>query len=230
MTNAPAARAARGRRDLAVRPSRAPRRRTTARSRIGREPRGRGRHVDADRRRRREGDGGLHAVPRPRVRRSSCCARKRCAGSPTCSSRTRRSSSCKATCSLSAAASAARSRCTRSCLKTYPDYKKNDLVLYQLARAYEADGRLDESLATLDRLSSRNIRRRRTSTRRSFAAARRCSSRSAITTPSVAYDAVLKHGSTSQFYQQSLYKHGWSLFKQQQYEKSLGSFFALARP
>jgi len=37
-------------------------------------------------------------------------------------------------------------------LKSYPNYAKNDLVLYQLARAYEAEGRIDESLATLDRL------------------------------------------------------------------------------
>ena len=64
-----AARAARGRGDLAVRPSRAPKEGRPARSRIGREPHGRGRHVDADRGRRREGDGGLQAVPRPRVRR-----------------------------------------------------------------------------------------------------------------------------------------------------------------
>ena len=37
-------------------------------------------------------------------------------------------------------------------LESYPNYAKNDLVLYQLARAYEAEGRIDESLATLDRL------------------------------------------------------------------------------
>ena len=111
-------------------------------------------------------------------------------------------------------------------LKSYPDYKKNDLVLYQLARAYEADGRLDESLATLDRLlaeypqtqhaAEAQFRRGETL----FVAKR-------YHDAELAYDAVLKRGSSSQFYQQSLYKHGWSLFKQQQYEKSLGSFFAL---
>ena len=37
-------------------------------------------------------------------------------------------------------------------LQSYPNYPKNDLVLYQLARAYEAEGRIDESLATLDQL------------------------------------------------------------------------------
>ncbi len=99
-------------------------------------------------------------------------------------------------------------------------------MLYQLARAYEADGRIDESLATLDRLIAEypqtphadeaQFRRGETL----FVLKR-------YRDAELAYDAVLKHGSASQFYQQALYKHGWSLFKQQQYDKSLGSFFAL---
>ena len=111
-------------------------------------------------------------------------------------------------------------------LKSYPDYKKNDLVLYQLARAYEGAGRLDDSLATLDRLLAEypqtqhadeaQFRRGETLfVQRRYDEAER------------AYEAVLKQGPDSQFHQQSLYKHGWSLFKQQQYEASLGSFFAL---
>ena len=38
---------------------------------------------------------------------------------------------------------------------------------------------------------------------------------------------MLKRGSDSAFYEQALYKQGWSWFKQQQYEPSLGSFFTL---
>ena len=38
---------------------------------------------------------------------------------------------------------------------------------------------------------------------------------------------VLAKGEGSPFYEQSLYKHGWSLFKQQLYEDSLASFFRL---
>src|ERR1700683_2439913 len=37
-------------------------------------------------------------------------------------------------------------------LKAYPDYPRNDQVLYQLARAYETTGQPDLALATLDRI------------------------------------------------------------------------------
>jgi len=39
-----------------------------------------------------------------------------------------------------------------------------------------------------------------------------------------AYEAVIKAGPSSVFYNQSLYKHGWSLFKQGENERSLDSF------
>ena len=39
-----------------------------------------------------------------------------------------------------------------------------------------------------------------------------------------AYAAVIARGGTSAFYQQSLYKHGWSLFKQSLTLESLPSF------
>ena len=39
-----------------------------------------------------------------------------------------------------------------------------------------------------------------------------------------AYAAVIGRGGTSTFYQQSLYKHGWSLFKQSLTLESLPSF------
>ena len=40
-------------------------------------------------------------------------------------------------------------------LKAYPDYARNDQVLYQLARAYETTGQPDPALATLDRIVQR---------------------------------------------------------------------------
>jgi TolA-binding protein len=111
-------------------------------------------------------------------------------------------------------------------LKSYPDYKKNDLVLYQLARAYEAAGRLDESLATLDRLLAQYPQTQHADEAQ-FRRGETLFVQKRYRDAEQAYAAVLKHGSASQFYEQSLYKHGWSLFKQQQYEDSLGSFFAL---
>ena len=37
-------------------------------------------------------------------------------------------------------------------LEAYPDYRRNDTVLYQLARAYETGGRTDEALDILNEL------------------------------------------------------------------------------
>ena len=40
-------------------------------------------------------------------------------------------------------------------LEAYPDYRRNDTVLYQLARAYETGGQMDDSLRVLDELVSK---------------------------------------------------------------------------
>ena len=40
-------------------------------------------------------------------------------------------------------------------LETYPDYRRNDTVLYQLARAYEIGGRSDDALTVLNELVGR---------------------------------------------------------------------------
>jgi outer membrane protein assembly factor BamD (BamD/ComL family) len=108
-------------------------------------------------------------------------------------------------------------------LKAYPNYERNDAVLYQLARAYELDGQSDKALAALDRLVAEHPQSRYIDevqfrrgeilfAAKSYAAAQ------------VAYEAVVKIGAVSPFYNQSLYKHGWSLFKQGENERSLDAF------
>ena len=108
-------------------------------------------------------------------------------------------------------------------LKTYPKYERNDAVLYQLARAYELNAQPDKALASLDQLvakypASRYIdeaqfrRGEILFAPKSYAAAQ------------AAYEAVVKVGPSSPYYNQSLYKHGWSLFKQGENERSLESF------
>jgi TolA-binding protein len=111
-------------------------------------------------------------------------------------------------------------------LESYPGYEKNDLVLYQLARAHEAAGRIDDALATLDRLVAEypgtvhideaNFRRGEIL----FVEQRYGEAEDA-------YARVLAHGPDSAFYEQSLYKQGWAQFKQVRHEDSLEPFFAL---
>ncbi len=110
-------------------------------------------------------------------------------------------------------------------LKAYPDYARNDQVLYQLSRAYETTGQPDQALATLDRIVQRypaSPQLQEVQFRRGeilFSARRYPEAENA-------YAAVIQHG-PSEFYQQSQYKHGWSLFKQSKTLESLPSFGAV---
>ena len=108
-------------------------------------------------------------------------------------------------------------------LKAYPTYPRNDQVLYQLARAYETTGQPEAALATLDRVVKQypqspqldEIQFRRGEILFSAKEYRQAQD---------AYDVVIRRGASSAFYEQSLYKHGWSLFKQSLNEDALPSF------
>jgi outer membrane protein assembly factor BamD (BamD/ComL family) len=111
-------------------------------------------------------------------------------------------------------------------LEAYPDYPGNDQVLYQLAQAFEQGNDHQQALRILDRLVSSHpnakfineVQFRRGEllfVMKSYADAEQ------------AYNAVLRLGGESLFYEKALYKHGWALFKQSRYETALDSFFAL---
>ncbi len=111
-------------------------------------------------------------------------------------------------------------------LEAYPDYRRNDTVLYQLARAYEVGGRTDEALDVLNELVAKypdtalidEVQFRRGEMlflRKDYNAAE------------MAYQDVVKAGDGSRFYEQSLYKLGWSQFKLAWHEESLSPFFEL---
>jgi tetratricopeptide (TPR) repeat protein len=111
-------------------------------------------------------------------------------------------------------------------LKAYPTYSRNDEVLYQLSRAYETTGQPEAALATLDRIVQsypQSPQLDEVQFRRGellFSAKR-------YPEAEHAYAAVISRGAASEFYQQSLYKHGWSLFKQSLTLESLPSFGAV---
>ena len=108
-------------------------------------------------------------------------------------------------------------------LKTYPKYERNDSVLYQLARAYELNAQPDKALASLDQLVA-NYPDSHYMDEAQFRRGELLFSNKAYVRSQAAYEAVIKIGSSSAFYNQSLYKHGWSLFKQGENERSLDSF------
>jgi cellulose synthase operon protein C len=108
-------------------------------------------------------------------------------------------------------------------LKAYPKYERNDSVLYQLARAYELNAQPDKALATLDRLVA-SYPNSKYIDEAQFRRGEILFADKSYPAAQAAYEAVIKFGSTSGFYNQSLYKHGWSLFKQGENERSLDSF------
>jgi len=108
-------------------------------------------------------------------------------------------------------------------LKAYPDYARNDQVLYQMARAYEATNKPEQALATLDRLIAR-YPGTRLMDEVQFRRGELLFSAKDYKQAATAYAIVVKLGPTSGFYTQSLYKEGWSLFKQSLNEDSLPPF------
>ncbi len=111
-------------------------------------------------------------------------------------------------------------------LESYPDYRRNDKVLYQLARAYETQGEPEEALRVLNELVTKypatdllhEVQFRRGEMlflRKQYGDAEE------------AYQDVVAFGEASRFYEQSLYKLGWSQFKLAMHEESLDPFFNL---
>jgi TolA-binding protein len=114
----------------------------------------------------------------------------------------------------------------RQVLELYPDRSDNDMVLYQLARAYEHNGQPEASLATLARLVHEypdsgyaleaHFRRGEILfVQQDYRAAEQ------------SYAAVIAAQETSPFYRQSLYKSGWCYFKQSLFSEALDNFLAL---
>ncbi len=111
-------------------------------------------------------------------------------------------------------------------LATYPDRKDNDLILYQLAKAYSLNGDLDKALETMNRLVQdypdtaylEEIQFRRGELLfmlRDYAGA------------SAAYRVIVERFPDSLFLEKALYKLGWSEFKQEHYGKAVDTFIAL---
>ncbi len=111
-------------------------------------------------------------------------------------------------------------------LEAYPDYRRNDTVLYQLARAYEIGGRNEEALDVLNELVAK-FPDTELIDEVQFRRGEMLFVRKQYNEAEMAYQDVRKYGDESRFYEQSLYKLGWSQFKLAWHEDSLQPFFEL---
>ena len=111
-------------------------------------------------------------------------------------------------------------------LESYPDYRRNDTVLYQLARAYEVGGKTDEALVVLNELVA-TYPDTQIKDEVQFRRGEMLFLRKNYNAAEMAYEHVVHTGESSRFYQQALYKRGWAQFKLGWYEESHQSFFEL---
>jgi len=114
----------------------------------------------------------------------------------------------------------------RDYLKTYPNDPDNDRVLYQLARAQEQGGQLEEGLKTLDLLVAKypNTRYRDEA---QFRRGELLFTLRQYPKAEAAYTLVLAGGKDNPYRERALYMQGWSKFKQGNLEEALSSFFGV---
>lgn len=108
-------------------------------------------------------------------------------------------------------------------LKAYPQYASADSVLYQLARAYEASSQSEKALDVLNKLVNQYPQSRWLGEAQ-FRRGEILFSAKRYADATAAYAAVVKLGTTTAFYDQGLYKQGWSQFKQGHIDESAASF------
>lgn len=111
-------------------------------------------------------------------------------------------------------------------LNDYPLYDRNDQVLYQMSRAYEELGRIDEAMQVMQRLvqefpGSRYIDEVQ------FRRAEYFFSHRKYLDAEDAYKSIVAIGKGSSYYELALYKLGWTFYKQELYEEAQHRFIAL---
>jgi len=111
-------------------------------------------------------------------------------------------------------------------LKDYPAYERTDQVLYQMSRAYEELGRVDEAMNVMGRLA-REYPGSRYIDEVQFRRAEYFFTRRRYREAEEAYGSIVTRGASSSYFQLALYKQGWAFYKQERYDKALDPFIAL---
>jgi outer membrane protein assembly factor BamD (BamD/ComL family) len=111
-------------------------------------------------------------------------------------------------------------------LETYPGKPGNDKILYQLAKAYELQGRPNDSLRVLNRIM-RDYPDTRYRTEVQFRRGEMYFVLRQYRAAQNAYASVVNGGKDGKFYEKALYKYGWARFKQNDYRQALDAFFTI---
>jgi len=111
-------------------------------------------------------------------------------------------------------------------LLTYPGHERNDLILYQLAKAYSLIGEMDKAMQTMDILvkdypNSLHIDEVQ------FRRGEILFVNLEFEQSEKAYADIVANYQQSPLFEKSLYKLGWSQFKQSHYEQALQTYLTL---
>ena len=111
-------------------------------------------------------------------------------------------------------------------LENYPNYERNDKVLYQMSRAYDEIGQPDEAMTVMDRLVA-EYPYSKFIDEVYFRRGEYFFVRKKYLNAEDAYGAIIRMGQTSSYYELALYKLGWTLYKQEFYEEALHNYMAM---
>ena len=111
-------------------------------------------------------------------------------------------------------------------LEKYPTYERNDKVLYQMSRAYDEIGQPDDAMVVMDQLIARYPYSKHIDEVH-FRRGEYFFVRKKYLDAEDAYGAIIGMGATSSYYELALYKLGWTLYKQELYEKALHNYMAM---
>ncbi len=114
----------------------------------------------------------------------------------------------------------------RQILETYPNYERNDQVLYQMSRAYDEIGQPDEAMKVMDRLVAEYPYSKYIDEVH-FRRGEYYFVRKKYMDAESAYGAIITIGDTSSYYELARYKLGWALYKQELYEEALHQYMAM---
>lgn len=111
-------------------------------------------------------------------------------------------------------------------LEKYPLYPRNDQVLYQMSRAYEELGEVEEAMSVMNRMT-REYPTSRYNDEIQFRRGEYYFMRKKYRDAEDAYKTIVAMGEHTSYYELALYKLGWAFYKQELYEDGLHRFVAL---
>ncbi len=110
-------------------------------------------------------------------------------------------------------------------LENYPKQPDNDLILYQLAKAYALNGEPEKALQSLNRLA-KDYPRSRYIDEVYFRRGELMFVFGDYAGAADSYKSIVGDFLDSIYYERALYKYGWSLFKQDKYRQALDAYLA----